>query len=83
MEIIPPVKLTTFNYSCDTEADIKTISDLEISKESNLYVITDGQGLKLFSECGSKTILEYNEDYFVVTKTRRGGQSSNRFMHTA
>jgi hypothetical protein len=42
MEIIPPVKLTTFNYSCDTEADIKTISGLEISKESNLYVITDG-----------------------------------------
>jgi hypothetical protein len=29
--------------------------------------------LKVFSECGSKTILEYNEDYFVVTKTRRGG----------
>ena len=43
------------------------------NKLNRLFIITDAQGIKIFSECGSKQIKEYDEDYLVVKIVNKGG----------
>jgi len=71
--------INTTLYMCDNRFHIEALEQLLVDEKIFIFVIVDGNGYDLFSLSGNTTNKLDSDTVSLPSKTRRGGQSSNRF----
>ena len=66
-------------YMCDDHFHTEYLSELLEDSEKFGFVIIDGNGISIYTVCGTDTKRVVRYDVQLTSKTRRGGQSALRF----
>src|SRR6478609_3533279 len=66
-------------YLCDNKFHVEAIEDMLLDERTYAFIIVDGNGYTLATLAGNTREVVDEFDVDLPSKTRRGGQSSNRF----
>lgn len=75
----PCKPINTTMYMCDNRFHIEALEALLVDEKTFVFVIVDGNGYTLGTLSGNTRDIVDNETVRLPSKTRRGGQSSNRY----
>ena len=71
--------INTTLYLCDNRFHIEPLEEILLDEKTFAFVIVDGDSYTLATLCGNTQEILDHDDVNLPSKTRRGGQSSNRF----
>ncbi len=79
--LVPPAPLTQFVYICGREFVVDELLAMTQPKSLIVIVLIEGGKVTVGYLRGKHMELVRDEDYYIIGKTRAGGQSARRFEH--
>jgi len=78
--IIPPTPISQFSYLCGREFVTEELENMTKPKSLIVIVLIEGGKVTVGYLRGKHMELVRDEDFFIIGKTRAGGQSAKRYM---
>jgi peptide chain release factor subunit 1 len=78
--IVPPAPITQFIYICGREFILEELENMTRPKSLVVIVLIEGGKLTVGYLRGKHIELVRDEDFYIIGKTRAGGQSAKRYL---
>jgi peptide chain release factor subunit 1 len=78
--IIPPAPISQFIYICGREFELEELESMTTPKSLVVIVLIEGGKVTIGYLRGKNIELVRDEDFYIIGKTRAGGQSARRYQ---
>jgi peptide chain release factor subunit 1 len=78
--IVPPSPISQFVYTCGREFIVDELQGMTLPKSLIVIVLIEGGKVTIGYLRGKHLELVRDEDFYIIGKTRAGGQSANRYL---
>ncbi|NHJ15034.1 MAG: peptide chain release factor 1 [Candidatus Thorarchaeota archaeon] len=78
--IVPPAPVSQFTYICGREFITEELEDMTLPKSLVVIVLIEGGKVTIGYLRGKHLELVRDEDFYIIGKTRAGGQSAKRYL---
>lgn len=78
--IVPPAPISQFIYQCGREFVTEELEGMTVPKSLVVIVLIEGGKVTIGYLRGKHMELVRDEDFYIIGKTRAGGQSANRYL---
>ncbi|TFG14458.1 peptide chain release factor 1 [Candidatus Thorarchaeota archaeon] len=78
--VVPPMPISQFNYVCGREFDTSELEAMTVPKSLVVIVLIEGGKVTIGYLRGKSIELVRDEDFYIIGKTRAGGQSAKRYQ---
>lgn len=78
--IVPPAPISQFTYICGREFITQELEDMTLPKSLVVIVLIEGGKVTIGYLRGKHLELVRDEDFYIIGKTRAGGQSAKRYL---
>ncbi len=79
--VVPPMPISQFIYLCGREFDTSELQRMIEPRSMVVIVLIEGGKVTIGYLRGKQIELVLDEDYYIIGKTRAGGQSARRYEH--